>query len=251
MLGLSMMLGCVLHLVVRSCPTLCDPMDYSPPASSVHGDSPDENTGVGCHTLHQGIFPTQEWNWGLLLCRRVLYQLSHQGSQWYSTLQWPRTACRCRLLPTRDVTFPLAWATVPQSCLRSWTCILKSTRTRSRPTWPVHGGRIQSAGTKVMERTSGNRKLLPQLESCFLPFQETVKHALVLLWRSQREGERWNRGRNPGDRGLLLLGEGGQLGAGPELGLGSPGQQGPRKAVPGLFQACLSFSKNFHFCRCS
>ena len=60
MLGLSMMLGCVLHLVVWSCPTLCDPMGHSPPASSVHGDSPDENTGVGCHTLHQGIFPTQE-----------------------------------------------------------------------------------------------------------------------------------------------------------------------------------------------
>ena len=32
---------------------------YNPPGSSVHGDSPDKNTGVGCHPLLQGIFPTQ------------------------------------------------------------------------------------------------------------------------------------------------------------------------------------------------
>ena len=31
-------------LVARSCPTLCDPMDWSPPGSSVHGDSPGKNT---------------------------------------------------------------------------------------------------------------------------------------------------------------------------------------------------------------
>ena len=41
----------VLCLVAQLCPTLCDPMDYSLPGSSVHGDSPDKNTGVGCHAL--------------------------------------------------------------------------------------------------------------------------------------------------------------------------------------------------------
>ena len=35
----------VLYLVARSCSTLCDPMDCSPPASSVLGDSPGKNTG--------------------------------------------------------------------------------------------------------------------------------------------------------------------------------------------------------------
>ena len=45
-------------LANQSCPTLCDPMDCSPPVSSVHGDSPSENTGVCCHALLQGIFPT-------------------------------------------------------------------------------------------------------------------------------------------------------------------------------------------------
>ena len=46
---------------------------YSSPGSSVHGDSPGKNTRVGCHSLFQGIFPIQELNLGLLLCRQILY----------------------------------------------------------------------------------------------------------------------------------------------------------------------------------
>ena len=103
----------VLCLVTQSCLTLCDPVDCSPPGSSVRGDSPSKNTRVGCHALLQGIFPTQgsnpgftlqagslpseppekpkntgvgglsllqgiflteESNWGLLHCRWILYQ---------------------------------------------------------------------------------------------------------------------------------------------------------------------------------
>ena len=69
-----------LCLVAQLCLTLCDPMDYSTPGSSVHGDSPGKNTGVGCHALLQGILPTQELNPGLPHCRQILYQLSHQGT---------------------------------------------------------------------------------------------------------------------------------------------------------------------------
>ena len=43
-------------------------------------DSPGHNTGVGSLSLLQGVFPTQGVNPGLPQCRRVLYQLSHQGS---------------------------------------------------------------------------------------------------------------------------------------------------------------------------
>ena len=43
-------------------------------------DSLGKNTGVGSRSLSQGIFPTQGPNQGLLHCRRILYQLSHQGS---------------------------------------------------------------------------------------------------------------------------------------------------------------------------
>ena len=55
-------------------------MDCSLPDSSVHGDSPGKNIGVGCHAHLQGIFPTQGSNPGLLHCSQILYLLSHQGS---------------------------------------------------------------------------------------------------------------------------------------------------------------------------
>ena len=76
----------VLCLVTQSCPTLCEPIDCSPPDSSVHGDSSGKNTGVGCHALLQGIFSTQGSNPGLPHCRRILYHLTHQGSP--RILQW-------------------------------------------------------------------------------------------------------------------------------------------------------------------
>ena len=44
-------------LVAQSCPTLCDPVDCSPPGSFVSGNSPGKHTGVGCHTLLQGNLP--------------------------------------------------------------------------------------------------------------------------------------------------------------------------------------------------
>ena len=53
---------------------------YSPPDSSVHGDFPGQNTGVDCHSLLQGIFPTEGANPCLLLCRQILHHLSLQGS---------------------------------------------------------------------------------------------------------------------------------------------------------------------------
>ena len=59
---------------------LCLVTAQAPPGSSDHGDSPGKNTGVGCHALFQGIFPTQGSNPGILHCRWILYHLSHQGS---------------------------------------------------------------------------------------------------------------------------------------------------------------------------
>ena len=50
-------------------PILCNPMD-----NSLHPwDSPVKNTGVGCHALLQGIFPTQGWNPCLLHYKGILY----------------------------------------------------------------------------------------------------------------------------------------------------------------------------------
>ena len=117
----SALLCCaVLHLVAQSCLILCNPMVCSLPGSSVHGilqtrsesvampssrgssQSRDrtqvslivgiffitepkgkpKNTGVVGLSLLQGIFPTQEWNQGLLHYRKILYQLSYPGSPW-------------------------------------------------------------------------------------------------------------------------------------------------------------------------
>ena len=66
--------------VTQLCPTPCDPMDCRPPGSSVHGDSPGKDAGVGCHSLLQGTFPTQGSNPGLPHCRWILYYLGYQGS---------------------------------------------------------------------------------------------------------------------------------------------------------------------------
>ena len=49
-------------------------------------DSSGKNTGMGCHALLQGIFPTQGLNPSLPHCRQILYQLSHWGSP--RTLEW-------------------------------------------------------------------------------------------------------------------------------------------------------------------
>ena len=43
-------------------------------------NSPGKNSGMGSHSLFQGIFPTQGSNPGLLHCRQILYRLSRQES---------------------------------------------------------------------------------------------------------------------------------------------------------------------------
>ena len=70
----------VLGLVAQLCPTLCNPMDCSPPGSSVQRDSPGKNTRLGCHALLQGIFPIQGLPRSPGNCRRILYHLSHHVS---------------------------------------------------------------------------------------------------------------------------------------------------------------------------
>ena len=64
--------------VSESCSVMSDSLQprglYSP------WNSPCQNTGVGSLSLLQVIFPTQGLNPGLPHCRRILYQLSHEGS---------------------------------------------------------------------------------------------------------------------------------------------------------------------------
>ena len=63
---------------LQSYRTFCNTMDFSPRGSSVHGDSPGKNTGVGCLALLQGIFPTQGSNLHLLGLLHCTESLNHQ-----------------------------------------------------------------------------------------------------------------------------------------------------------------------------
>ena len=67
-------------LVAKLCPTLCNPVNCSPPGSSVHGIL--QVRILECVTIpfSRGTFPTQGSNLGLLNCKQILYHLSHQGS---------------------------------------------------------------------------------------------------------------------------------------------------------------------------
>ena len=65
----------IVRLIHFSCVQLFQPHGLYTP-----WNSPDQNTGVGSHSLLQGIFPTQGLNPGLPHCRQILYQLSHKES---------------------------------------------------------------------------------------------------------------------------------------------------------------------------
>ena len=64
-----------MYLVAQSCLTLCKPMDYSPPVSSVLFSRPESWSGLPCPPP-QG-FPTQGSNSSLPQCRQILYHWSN------------------------------------------------------------------------------------------------------------------------------------------------------------------------------
>jgi len=55
---LTVGLVCLCAQLLQSCPTLCNPMDCILPGFFVYRDSSGNNTGMGCHALLQGTFPT-------------------------------------------------------------------------------------------------------------------------------------------------------------------------------------------------
>ena len=65
------------RLVIQSCPALLQPHGLLPARLLHPWNSPGKNTGVGCHSLLQGILPTQGSNLGLLQWQADSYCLSH------------------------------------------------------------------------------------------------------------------------------------------------------------------------------
>ena len=107
-LSLTLSSACVWAKSLQSCLTLCDSMDRSLPGSSVHGDSPGRNTGAVCHSLLQGIFPTQGSNPGLPHCRQILCPISHVACSQVQvpdpfkvSLLHPKTGSLSPLLPSQ------------------------------------------------------------------------------------------------------------------------------------------------------
>ena len=94
--------------VTQSCLTLCDPLDYSLPGSSVHGIFPGKNTGVGCISYSRGSsWPRDETCISCVFCigRGILYHCStwealinqyliHVGL--FRWLGGKESACQCR-----------------------------------------------------------------------------------------------------------------------------------------------------------
>ena len=93
----------------------CNPVNSSPPGSSIHGIFPGKNTGVGCHFLLQVIFPTQGSNPGLLHCRWILCHLSHQGSP---SSHYPSPQCHTWVSHHRGPRWVYAVATQTWQALR-------------------------------------------------------------------------------------------------------------------------------------
>ena len=60
----------------QSCPTLCDPMDCSPPGSFCPWNLPGKNTGVGCHSFSRGSCQTRDWSrvsWVFCIGKQIIY----------------------------------------------------------------------------------------------------------------------------------------------------------------------------------
>ena len=114
---------------LQSYQTLCNTMDCTPRGSSVHGDSPGKNTGVGCLSLLQGIFPTQGSNLHLLQllhCRQILYHWATSYAHTYHmTQKW------------------LSWAYISDKSklcsVAQWCLTLCNSTHHSLPGSSVHG----------------------------------------------------------------------------------------------------------------
>ena len=110
-------------LVAQPCPTLCDPPGALPCQAPLSMGSPGKNTGVGCHALLQGIFPTQAPN-PHLLC---LLHWQTGSSPWVPLLLplfnvW----LKCFLfweLSLRSLPSPVAGLMEPPSLLSLHSCI--------------------------------------------------------------------------------------------------------------------------------
>ena len=70
---------CMCAQLLQSCPILCDPVDYSPPGSSVHGVSQARILEWVAISFSRGFSEPRDWTRVSCIAGRFLYCLSHQG----------------------------------------------------------------------------------------------------------------------------------------------------------------------------
>ena len=135
----------------------CDPMECSPPNLLCPWDFSNKNTGMGCFSLLQGIFPTQGSNPSFLHWLTSSWPLSHQGSQ-------------VRLIEGSELdkgksdfnSYPILEPSVmgvPISllvshCWKTWGCIVKSDSWVCREAWDPK------------EREAAVRNILANVSNC-------------------------------------------------------------------------------------
>ena len=164
----------LLCLLAQLCLTFCDPMDYSPPGSSVHGDSPGKNIGVGCHALQSS--PPRDWTQVSRIAGRFFTSWAMKEAQEY----WSGQACPfSRIFPTQGLnpSVPHSWRILYQlSHKRSprileWAaCPFSSGLSRPR-NWTGFSC-IAARPTELCG------KPIPQVNSCFALCRVSVRTVL-------------------------------------------------------------------------
>ena len=131
-------------------------------------NSPSQNTRVGSLSLLQGIFPTQGLNLGLL-CRQILYQLSHKGSprilEWVAYpfsrgSSWPRNRTRVSCIAGRYFTnWAIREALGLHKWIEKWSGALSNPERGKKASW--HRTQIRDRLCYVREES---RVLLPETQ---------------------------------------------------------------------------------------
>ena len=128
---------------------------------------PSKNTGVGCHVLLQGIFPTQGLNPALPHCRQILYHLSHQGSP--RLLEWVAYPFSRGNFPVQELNYGLLHC---RQILTSWAIrgnpemgLLRAKRFQ----WPIHDQASRKQATlprrRLIPATGGKKCALMNLRN--------------------------------------------------------------------------------------
>ena len=142
-------------------------------------NSPGKNTGVGCHSLLQGIFLTQGSNPGLPHCRQIPYYMIHQGSPCssFSFIQFQKLFIFCF---SQVFIFKLSLSSNSQFSSVAQSCpTLCDPMNRSTPRLPVHHQLLEFTQTHIQRVTDAIQPSHP-LSSPSLPAPNPSQHQSLL-----------------------------------------------------------------------